>query len=58
MKLVDLITLLEKKLVHLGQLKQTASSIGDVEQVSNIEVLEVETNGLLSQLRSTLNVTD
>lgn len=51
MTLDDLIKILENKLMHLAQLKTTATSIGDVEQIVKIEQEHAATSTLISQIK-------
>ena len=51
MTLTDLITIFENKLANLGQLKTSAISIGDMNQIVKLEDEEAATLTLLNQLK-------
>lgn len=55
MNLLDLIALLEKRLIHLGSLRSSAAALGDVAQIERIDADKAETQATLNQLK-TLNV--
>ena len=51
MTLTDLITIFENKLANLGQLKTSAISSGDMNQIVKLEEEEAATLTLLNQLK-------
>lgn len=57
MTLDELFKILENKLAHLAQLKTTATSIGDVEQVVKIEQEYVATSTLVAQIKQVTHAT-
>jgi hypothetical protein len=52
MSVSDLISLLKRRLVYLGQLRTSAVAIGDLAQVDRIDTEMAETQSTLNQLES------
>jgi hypothetical protein len=52
MSVSDLIALLKRRLVYLGNLRTSAVAIGDLEQVDRIDTESAETQSTLNQLES------
>jgi hypothetical protein len=52
MSVSDLISLLKKRLVYLGNLRTSAVAIGDLAQVDRIDTESAETQSTLNQLES------
>jgi hypothetical protein len=52
MSVSDLISLLKRRLVYLGQLRTSAVAIGDLAQVDRIDTEVAETQSTLNQLES------
>jgi hypothetical protein len=52
MSVSDLISLLKRRLVYLGNLRTSAVAIGDLEQVDRIDTESAEAQSTLNQLES------
>jgi hypothetical protein len=52
MSVSDLIALLKRRLVYLGQLRTSAVAIGDLAQVDRIDTEVAETQSTLNRLES------
>lgn len=50
MKVSDLITLLERRLVYLGTLRSSAAALGDIAQIERLDADMAETQETLNQL--------
>lgn len=52
MKISDLITILERRLVYLGSLRSSAVALGDLAQIERIDADAAETQETLNQLKA------
>lgn len=52
MKISDLITILERRLVYLGTLRSSAVALGDLAQIERIDADAAETQQTLNQLKA------